>query len=314
MDRGSQRRSTLERMTLEHLRIFVAVAEREHMTRAAAALGVVQSAVSTAVSQLEEQVGMRLFNRVGRGIELTDAGRLMRDEALAVLARMDVAHRRIEDFGALRRGRLRIHASQTIASYWLPRYLVACRTSYPQVEIAMQVGNTADVVRAVHGGRAELGFIEGAAHDDALHSVFAARDGFVLVVAPSHPWSTDPPRSTEALLETDWILRERGSGTRSEFEAALSARGLAPDRLRIRLELPTNEAVRAAVEAGGGASVLSASVVAPGLEAGLLQAVRFELPERAFAAVWHRERPPGPAARALLDLIPGLASRVALPA
>jgi transposase-like protein len=101
----------------------------------------------------------------------------------------------------------------------------------------------------------------------------------------------------------EWVLREPGSGTRSAFEAALAAAGIPPSRLRITLELPSNEAVRAAVESGMGATVISASVAVSGLEAGLLHRVALALPEREFHVLRHRERHSSRAAEALLSLI-----------
>lgn len=106
-----------------------------------------------------------------------------------------------------------------------------------------------------------------------------------------------------ALFEGDWVLREPGSGTRSVFENAVSKLGLDPRALRIQLELPSNEAVRAAVEAGLGATAISASVAAPSIEAGLLQQVNFRLPERQFYALRHRERYRSRAAEALLTMV-----------
>src|SRR4051812_21868181 len=107
-------------MTLEQLRIFLAVAEREHVTRAAEALNLTQSAVSAAVRALEERHGIALFHRVGRRIELSEAGRIFRNEAERVLARAQAAELVLSELGGARRGTLAVQASQTVASYWLP--------------------------------------------------------------------------------------------------------------------------------------------------------------------------------------------------
>ena len=109
----------------------------------------------------------------------------------------------------------------------------------------------------------------------------------------------------ERLSESDWVLREPGSGTRSVFEAALEGFGIASGTLRIAMELPSNESVRAAVEAGMGATAISASAAAASLEAGLLHAVGPNLPDRPFNVVRHRERYRSRAATALLDLVAG---------
>ena len=143
-------------MTLEQLRIFVAVAERQHVTRAAEALHLAQSAVSAAVSGLEGRHGAKLFHRVGRGIALTEAGGVFLVEAKAVLSRAAAAELALAELGGLKRGTLSVMASQTIASYWLPRHLVAFRRRYPGIDIRLAVGNTAQVAHAVQDGTADL--------------------------------------------------------------------------------------------------------------------------------------------------------------
>ncbi len=289
-------------MTLDQLRIFVAVAERQHVTRAAEALNLAQSAASAAIASLESRHGTKLFHRVGRHIELTTAGRAFLDEARAVLARAAAAELMLAEFGGLLRGSLSVCASQTIAGYWLPRHLAAYRRAYPGIELRLTVGNTAQVAAAVHDGTAELGFVEGAISSSALLSEVVARDQLVLVVGAHHAWAGRRDADFAALTETEWVLREPGSGTRSVFEAALAEAGMT-EKLSVALELPSNESVRAAVEAGAGATVLSASVVASSLEAGLLHRVELDLPDRAFVVLRHRERHCGRAAEALLDAI-----------
>ncbi|RYJ03627.1 MAG: LysR family transcriptional regulator [Acetobacteraceae bacterium] len=293
-------------MTPEQLRVFVAVAERQHVTRAAEALHLAQSATSAAIAALEQRHGVLLFHRVGRGIELTAEGHAFLPEARAVLARIEAAELALAELGGLVRGTLPVMASQTVAGYWLPRHLVGFRRAYPGVAVRLSIGNTAQVAAAVRGGTAEIGFVEGALDDPELEGLTVATDQLLLVVGPDHPWVEAPPDTVTALAEAgagDWVLRELGSGTRSAFEASLREAGLDPAALDVALELPSNEAVRAAVEAGMGATVISASVAAPSIEAGLLHHVTLQMPQRAFRAVWHRERRRSRAAGALLDLI-----------
>ena len=290
-------------MTLEQLRIFVAVAERQHVTHAATALNLAQSAASHAIAALEARHDTKLFNRVGRRIELTEAGRVFLKEARAVLARAELAELALSEFGSLKRGTLSVQASQTIASYWLPRHLVAFRKTYPEIDIHLAVGNTAQVAAAVESGAAELGFVEGAVSSDHFDSKVVARDQLIVVVAPDHPWTTRSRLTPKDLMQGEWVLREPGSGTRSAFEEALMQSGLKPSELRVELELPSNEAVRAAVEAGLGATAISASVAAPSIEAGLLQQIRYRLPEREFHVLRHLERYQSRAADALLSVI-----------
>lgn len=228
-------------MTLEQLRVFVAVAERQHVTRAAAVLNLAQSAVSAAIAALEARHGAKLFHRAGRGVELTEAGALFLVEARAILARVEAAGQVLSELGNLTRGTLAVHASQTIANYWLPRHLVAFRRQYPGIDIRLTIGNTARVAAAVHEGAADLGFIEGMIEDPMLTKDPVARDQTVIVVGTEHAWSTIDRLEPERLIETDWVLREQGAGTRSTFEAALQGFGVSPGALRVVLELPSNE-------------------------------------------------------------------------
>jgi len=285
-------------MTLEQLRIFVAVAEREHMTRAAEAVGVTQSAASNAVATLEVRHGVKLFHRVGRGIELTDAGRFFLSEARAVLARAAEAEASLSDYGGLRRGRLRLVASQTIAAYWLPERLAAFHARYSAIELSVAIANTEGAALAVLDGVAELGFIEGEIDEPALAHWPVGTDRMMLV-------STIPGDAitNDWLGAARWVMREKGSGTRSTFEAAIRDRGLDPGSLDVALTLPSNEAVLAAVMAGAGCAVLSQLVVRPALEARRLHALPFDLPARPFFGLRHKERYRSKAADALLETI-----------
>jgi DNA-binding transcriptional LysR family regulator len=276
-------------MTFEQLKIFIAVAEREHVTRAAEALNLSQSAVSSAISLLEQQFGLNLFHRVGRGIVLTEAGRFLLPEARVMLSRARSVEDAIREFSGLRRGRITIHASQTISSYFLPPLLARFHAHYPGIELVVVAANTAQVARAVANGEAELGFVEGPITDPHLAVEAVGSDQMMIVVPPQHPWAKRQALTPTDLVSETWILREDGSGTRSVMTEALAAFGVDPRQLRISIELPSNEAVRVAVEAGVGATVLSSLVCADSLAAGKLVRAGVSLPERHFNAVQHSE-------------------------
>ena len=285
-------------MTLEQLRIFVAVAEREHVTRAAEALHVTQSAASAAIAALEGRHNVPLFHRVGRRIELTDAGRMFLAEARAVLAKAASAELALGEYGGLKRGNLRLVASQTIMAYWLPERLAAFHQRYPRIELSVAIANTEGAAKSVHDGEAELGFIEGAIDDPALARWPVATDRMLLVGnAPVDNVDND------WIMAGPWIMREQGSGTRSSFEEAIRARSLGPEQLNIVLTLPSNEAVLAAVRAGVGYAVLSHLVVAPAIEARALFALPLDLPVRPFFGLRQKERYRSKAADALLDVL-----------
>lgn len=286
-------------MTLEQLRIFVAVAERGHVTHAARALGLSQSAASAAVAALERRYGARLFDRVGRGIELTETGRRFLPEARAVLERSSAARAVLEDLSDPPSGTVSVAASQTIANYWLPRRLTSYHAAYPGVRLDVVIGNTSQVEAAVVGGSADLGLVEGPTRHEALVRRQVDQDRLVLVVAPSHAPPPETAPGQPDLSAMSWVMREAGSGTRAVLEDLARRDGLTIEDLRVFLVLPGNEAVREAVEAGAGATIISEHVVAAAIAAGRLRAIPMDLPPRAFALVRHRERHAGIAADAL---------------
>ena len=277
-------------MTLEQLRIFVAVAELEHMTRAAQALNLTQSATSAAIAALETRYAVKLFDRIGRRIELTDAGRLFVTEARAVLARAAAAETVLADFADLSKGSLSLAASQTVGNYWLPPLIHRYQSQYPGIRLSLVIGNTEQVAAWVIEGSADLGLIEGEIDEPALAVQSVADDELVLVVGAAHPWAKKRAVAPRELKTVRWVLRERGSGTRAMFETALAKFGVAVADLDVALELPSNEAIRSAVAAGAGATVISKLVVTALLKTRALVALDLPLEKRRFSILRHKER------------------------
>ncbi len=287
-------------MTLDQLTIFIAVAEREHLTRAATSLGLTPSAVSAAIKSLEAFYNVRLFDRVGRGIELTRDGKVFLCEAKETIARAKSAEAVLSELGGLRSGSLDVHASQTIANYWLPPRLLAFRTKHPGIAIHLTIDNTATVSAAVKEGAAELGFIEGTIDEPALAVQPVTIDRLVVVAARDRLKVRRKGATAASILaQLRWIMREPGSGTRAVFETVLKARAIDPRMLNVVLVLPSNEAVLTAVRSSACATALSESVVAPFVENGQLQVLDIELPPRQFTILRHKERHLTAAAKAL---------------
>jgi DNA-binding transcriptional LysR family regulator len=277
-------------VTLEQLRIFVAVAELEHMTRAAQSLNLTQSATSAAIAALEARYAVKLFNRIGRRIELTDAGRLFVLEARAVLARASAAETVLADFADLSKGSLALAASQTVGNYWLPPLIHRYQTQYPGIRLSLAIGNTEQVAAWVIEGSADLGLIESDIDEPALAVQPVADDELVLVGGAAHPWAKKRTVAPRDLKTIRWVLREHGSGTRAVFESALAKFGVAAGDLDVALELPSNEAVRSAVAAGAGATVISKLVVTALLKTRALVALDLPLEKRRFSILRHKER------------------------
>src|SRR5262249_36246770 len=132
-----------------------------------------------------------------------------------------------------------------------------------------------------------------------------AEDRLVLVVGPTHPWARLDLLEVAELIQSDWVLREVGSGTRSAFETSIEQLGLAPRLLKVVLEFPSNEAILDAVEAGGGATAISELVADAALRSGRLRRVPINLPARPFFVIRHRERYRCKAADAFLVIARG---------
>lgn len=290
-------------MTLEQLRIFVAVAEHEHMTRAAESLHLTQSATSAAIAALETRYATQLFHRVGRGITLTDIGKNFLIEARAVLARATAATTVLTDLAGMTRGALALAASQTVGNYFLPPLMARYRRHFPGIDLTLRIGNTEQVAGWLHAGEVDLGVVEGTVDDPVLAAEPVADDELVLVVGRSHPWAKQRTIAADQFTTTDWVLRETGSGTRAIAQSVLQQSGIAPADIRIAMELPSNEAVGAAVVAGAGASIISRLVAAALIHSGELIAIEATLPTRRFVQLRHKERYVTRAAREMSQLI-----------
>jgi DNA-binding transcriptional LysR family regulator len=268
--------------------LLLSVARLGSVGRAAQAHRVSQPAASARLRRLERTLGLTLLHRGPRGSTLTAHGALVADWARAAL---DAAAALAEGVGTLREaaeGRLLIAASQTVAEYLLPGWLVAIRGGHPGLTVALQAANSADVAVRVLAGDADLGFVEGPDLPAGLHAEQVAADRLCAVVAPGHAWARRRRGVTATeLASTPLVAREALSGTRRALEAALRGHGLdtlAPPLL----EFSSTTAIKHAVAAGSGPAVLSSLAVITELAAGTL--VEVPVPgvrlERSLRAVW----------------------------
>lgn len=290
-------------MTLEQLRIFLAVAEHQHVTKAAAELNLTPSSVSSAIAALETRHAINLFNRIGRRIELSPEGSAFLASAKTVLAAARNAETTLAELSRVDAGTLSIFASQTIASFWLPKHIVSYNQLYPSVRLDLRTGNTTESVAAVLNGNVDIGLIEGETAEPKLQQQIIAMDELVVVVGPRHAWASKTPVLPRDLLKTRWAMREPGSGTRSTFETALAAMGYDEAALDIAFEIPSNEALCAAVATSGLATVVSRSVAKSGLETGTLVAMPLEIGRREFRLIRHENRSLSRAARAFIQVV-----------
>ena len=264
--------------------LLLSVARLGSVGRAATAHHISQPAASARLRELERRLGVTLLHRSPRGSTLTGTGALVADWARAAVDAAEALAAGVAALRATHESRLAVAASQTVAEYLLPAWLVALRTGHPGLSVTLRAANSADVAAAVLADEVDLGFVEGPEAPAGLHAETVATDRLAVVVAPGHPWSKRRRGVTPAeLAGTPLVSREAGSGTRRAFEQALAPLTAAAPLL----ELSSTTAIKHAVAAGSGAAVLSSLAVTAELAAGTLVAVPTVMPlQRQLRAVW----------------------------
>ncbi|ELA5461028.1 DNA-binding transcriptional regulator YeiE [Salmonella enterica] len=271
-------------ITLRQLEVFAEVLKSGSTTQASVMLSLSQSAVSAALTDLEGQLGVQLFDRVGKRLVVNEHGRLLYPRALALLEQaVEIEQLFREDNGAIR-----VYASSTIGNYILPAMIARYRQHYPALPLELSVGNSQDVINAVLDFRVDIGLIEGPCHSTEIISEPWLEDELVVFAAPSSPL-TQGPVTLEQLAASPWILRERGSGTREIVDYLLLSH---LPRFHMAMELGNSEAIKHAVRHGLGISCLSRRVIAEQLQAGTLGEVAVPLPRlvRTLWRVHHRQK------------------------
>ncbi|MDF1630051.1 MAG: LysR family transcriptional regulator [Alcanivoracaceae bacterium] len=261
--------------TLRQLEVFLAIARQQHLTRAAESLAMSQSAASSALRELEQQFGIRLFDRVGKRLQLNESGQLIRPRAEALLAEAMALQQSLDVHSEA--GRLKVGATLTIGNYLAVGIMARYMNEPGAGRVSLDVGNTEEIAAKVANFEADIGLIEGELHHPDILLTPWQDDELVVFCAPDHPLAGRPALDDRDLLEGTWIVREPGSGTRQTFNRALH--GLLP-QLNILLELQHTEAIKRAVEAGLGIGCLSKVTLTEAFRRGSL--VPLPVPGRDF--------------------------------
>jgi LysR family transcriptional regulator, transcriptional activator of the cysJI operon len=267
-------------LNLHLLRIFFTVAERTSFSRAAEALAISQPAVSKAVRALERQLDLPLIERGAggsrpRGVQLTEAGAALCEHARGIFALERAAAEDIRARTGLRRGRLAIGASTTVAGYWLPPYAARFARAFPAAELRVGVGNTQAIGQALIDCRVDVALVEGQVEDPRIEATLWRHDELRIAVPARSPLLRHRLPTAAELNAALWLLREPGSGTREVTERLLRARQLAPKRT---LEIGSNEGIARAVAAGLGIALLPACVIRELVQTGAVRTL--QLPAR----------------------------------
>lgn len=239
------------RYTLRQLEVFTAIARVESVSRAAETLGMSQSAVSGALADLERQFDVRLFERVGKRLALSELGRALWPQAEALCEQA----RGLElNLSRQLSGELRVGATLSIGNHLCAPLMAQFLRDNPGGRVSLAIANTAEIARSVKSFEIDVGLVEGELADPELEVTRWREDELVVFCSRRHPLAKRGKLSDADLIASNWIVRERGSGTRQAFEHAL--RGLLPE-LKIALELTQTEAIKGAVQAGLGLGCVS---------------------------------------------------------
>jgi DNA-binding transcriptional LysR family regulator len=258
-------------LNLHHLRVFAAVAEHGGFSKAAAALRLSQPAVSKTVQELERQIGLPLLDRTGRVPRVTEAGAVLFARARELFGVERLAEEDLRALLGLERGVLRVGASTTVATYFLPPLLARFNQLHPGVTLRVLSANTRDVARRLLEGRLDVALVEGPVTHERIQVVPWRTDELVVIAPAAHPLVHRRRVVAADLRKESFILREPGSGTRVVAESALAAQGVHPDAT---LQLGSTEAIKQAVAAGLGIAVVSRAAAADQLALGYIAVVQ----------------------------------------
>ena len=248
--------------SFRQLKLFLAVAEQRSITGAARVCHVTQPSVSMQLKELTESVGLPLYEMVGKRLDLTPAGEALAETARAMVEEWARFEQHVDAMKGLTRGRLRVAVVST-AKYFVPRILGSFCQRYPDIDIEFEVQNRDGVVANLRANRNDL-YIMSIPPDDIDIERHPFLPNPLVVIAPQdHPLAKRRRLKLADLAEERFILRERGSGTRTSCDAHFRSHNFTP---RVRLELGSNEAIKQAVSGGMGLSVLSQHALSTHLE------------------------------------------------
>lgn len=253
----------LKQLNLRQLRIFQAVVRHLSFSRAAEELYLSQSAVSQHIRQLEEHLGVELFVQVGKNVNLTEAGSYLMEYADKIFSLLSETQQVMDDIRELRRGSLKVAADTAAGVHLVPTLLGQFHHTHPLVKIKLEVANRRTVLQRLLWNETDLAFMGYPENTPGLTADAFADNDLVVIAAPDHPFAIRDHITLAELAEEPFLIREPGSGTRMTLERHLLNYGIT---LNIAMELGNNSAIKQAVAAGLGISVVSQTTILLELE------------------------------------------------
>jgi DNA-binding transcriptional LysR family regulator len=278
-------------MSDRRLQVFHAVAKLLSFTKAAEVLHMTQPAVTFQIRQLEDQFDTRLFDRTHNRVSLTEAGRIVYEYSERIFEQYNEMENAIREMTDDISGSLTIGASTTISEYMLPALLGEFNAHNPEVRLRLRVSNTEGIVSMVENNVIDLGVVEGTVNNKNLIVEVCRKDELVVIVPPNHPLAKNSSVKLADVMNNRFICREEGSGTREVIMDYLFSLGLEKPGMNACVELGSPEAVKGAVEAGMGVSIVSSASIAKELKLGSLVAIPLDPPlTRDFSFVRQRQK------------------------
>ncbi|KKK39879.1 hypothetical protein WQ57_00940 [Mesobacillus campisalis] len=253
-------------MNLDYLKVFYVAANNKSFSQTAKDLHLSQSSVSLQIKYLEEKWDCQLFERTTKKISLTPAGEILYKQVKKMLALMNETTNVLQELKEAVHGDLKVGASLTIGEHLLPFILAEFNQLFPLVNIQFNIFNSDHIVEKLKNQEINLGFIESMLSYPHVKQIPFTEDELIVVASTAHHTAVPDQISIEQLLKFPFIIREKGSGTRQVMEDVLRKNHLDPSTLKVVIELKHTEAIKSAVEAGLGISILSKSAVKKELE------------------------------------------------
>lgn len=286
-------------MELRHLRYFEAVARHSHVTRAAAELHIAQPALSKQISQLERELGITLFDRVGRSLRLTEAGEALLPYARAILAQVEDARAAMAERVGLKAGRVSIGAPPTVGAHLLPPLLAAFHQRYPGITLRLHEAGIQSLLDLLETGLTDLAVVTLPVSDELLTVTPLLNEPLVLIVSASHPLAGRGDVTMAELRNERWILSPASYELREATLKACREAGFNPQTV---MEGGETETLVRFVAAGLGIALVPALAVASFHNVVSLT-IRDQNLTRSLGLVWRSDRIASPAARALRDFL-----------
>jgi len=278
-------------MADRRLQVFHTVARLLSFTKAAEALHMTQPAVTFQIRQLEEYFNTRLFDRTHNRITLTNVGEFVYQHAEKIFEEYTELENAVKGMTGDMSGLLVIGASTMIAEYLLPILLGNFKKKYPDARIRLKVSNSDEIVSMVENNIIDLGVVEAPVNNKNLSVTLCRMDQLVAIVPPQHPLAKCHEVTVKKLVEYPYISREEGSGTREVINEYFNKAGVSFDDLNIAMELGSPEAIKGAVTAGLGVSILSRVAIKKDLELKLLKAINLNpLLERPLSFIHKKQK------------------------